>query len=145
MYEFLKDNTASSQPVGNARGINIITVTFIANGTQTAFSVGNNIGTLFSVSINGLVINFVIHILEFTAMSAGRGSYNFRIIDFTSFVTIVLPNSSWPFSDKVQLSSSQDETKFCSLLSKLIKWVKYLLSFSGSVNFKCLECVTKTS
>ena len=54
MYEFLKDNTASSQPVGNARGINIITVTFIANGTQTAFSVGNNIGTLFSVSINGL-------------------------------------------------------------------------------------------
>jgi hypothetical protein len=52
MYEFIKDNVVSSQSQNMA--LNITTVSFIADGTQTNFSVGTSIGTLFSVSMNGI-------------------------------------------------------------------------------------------
>ena len=60
-------------------------------------------------------------IIEFPININNLLKINSLIIDFTSFVTIVLPNSSWPFSDKVQLSSSQDETNILSSFPKLIK------------------------
>jgi len=52
MYEFIKDTNATKRYVNKA--VNITTVTFIADGLQTQFSVGESIGTLFSVSINGI-------------------------------------------------------------------------------------------
>ena len=52
MYEFLKDNTSTGQGVN--RAVNVSTVSFVADGVSTRFSVGGNIGTLFSVSVNGL-------------------------------------------------------------------------------------------
>jgi hypothetical protein len=52
MYEFLKDNVTTSQRQNG--GVTITTVTFIADGNTINFSVGSSIGTLFSVSINGL-------------------------------------------------------------------------------------------
>ncbi len=52
MYEFLKEKTGRKKYVNKA--VNITTVSFIADGLQTEFSVGESIGTLFSVSVNGL-------------------------------------------------------------------------------------------
>jgi hypothetical protein len=52
MYEFIKDNNSIKKQVNKA--INITTVTFVADGLQTVFSVGESIGTLFAVSINGI-------------------------------------------------------------------------------------------
>jgi hypothetical protein len=54
MYEFLLDNTGGTKKFIN-KNVNITVVSFIADGTQTAFSVGESIGTLFSVMVNGLV------------------------------------------------------------------------------------------
>ena len=88
-----------------------------------------------TVSINGLVNNLVIQSVEFSVMFAGSGEYNFNIKDSTSLVTIVFPKLSSPLSDNVKLSSSHDETIICSSLPKFARCVKYLLSFSGSVNF----------
>ena len=45
MYEFIKDNVVSSQ--SQNMPINITTVSFVADGTKTNFSVGTNIGTYF--------------------------------------------------------------------------------------------------
>ena len=53
-------------------------------------------------------------------------------MDTTSF-----PSSSFFFSDNVQLSSSNEEINIWSLLPKLERCVKYLLSFSGSVICIC--------
>ena len=70
-------------------------------------------------------------------MLAGNGEYNFNIMEsiLSSLFTIWFPNSSSDFLDKVQSSFSQEEIKFCSLLPKFARWVRYLLSFSGSITF----------
>jgi len=72
MYEFIKDNVVSSQSLNMA--INITTVSFIADGTQTNFSVGTNIGTLFSVSMNGI---------------GQIRDLSFTFINFTSTITFI--------------------------------------------------------
>jgi len=74
MYEFIKDNVVSSQSQNLA--VNITTVSFIADGTQTNFSVGTNIGTLFSVSMNGI---------------GQIRDLNFTFINFTSTITFFTP------------------------------------------------------
>jgi hypothetical protein len=74
MYEFIKDNVVSSQSLNMA--INITTVSFIADGTQTNFSVGTNIGTLFSVSMNGI---------------GQIRDLSFTFINFTSTITFIEP------------------------------------------------------
>ena len=74
MYEFIKDNVVSSQ--SQNMPINITTVSFIADGTQTNFSVGTNIGTLFSVSINGI---------------GQIRDLSFTFINFTSTITFIEP------------------------------------------------------
>ena len=74
MYEFIKDNVVSSQ--SQNMPINITTVSFIADGTQTNFSVGTNIGTLFSVSMNGI---------------GQIRDLNFTFINFTSTITFFTP------------------------------------------------------
>jgi hypothetical protein len=74
MYEFIKDNVVSSQSQNLA--VNITTVSFIADGTQTNFSVGTNIGTLFSVSMNGI---------------GQIKDLNFTFINFTSTITFLVP------------------------------------------------------
>ncbi len=56
--------------------INITTVSFVADGTQTNFSVGTNIGTLFSVSINGI---------------GQIKDLSFTFINFTSTITFIEP------------------------------------------------------
>lgn len=53
MFEFM-DTKNYSKKYAN-RTIEVTTASFIANGTQTTFSVGENIGFLFFVAINGLV------------------------------------------------------------------------------------------
>ena len=74
MYEFIKDNVVSSQ--SQNMPINITTVSFVADGTQTNFSVGTNIGTLFSVSMNGI---------------GQIRDLNFTFINFTSTITFLVP------------------------------------------------------
>jgi hypothetical protein len=74
MYEFIKDNVVSSQ--SQNMPINITTVSFVADGTQTNFSVGTNIGTLFSVSINGI---------------GQIKDLSFTFINFTSTITFIEP------------------------------------------------------
>jgi hypothetical protein len=74
MYEFIKDNVVSSQ--SQNMPINITTVSFISDGTQTNFSVGTNIGTLFSVSINGI---------------GQIKDLSFTFINFTSTITFIEP------------------------------------------------------
>jgi hypothetical protein len=72
----------------------------------------------------------VIQKVELAVTLAFSGEYNFNIIDSTSssFFTYSLPKASTDFLDSVQ-----DEIKVCSLLPKLARCVKYLLSFSGSI------------
>lgn len=53
MFEFMDTKNYSKK--FEQKSIEVTTATFIANGTQTTFSVGENIGFLFFVSINGLV------------------------------------------------------------------------------------------
>jgi hypothetical protein len=72
MYEFIKDNVVSSQ--SQNMPINITTVSFISDGTQTNFSVGTNIGTLFSVSMNGI---------------GQIRDLSFTFINFTSTITFI--------------------------------------------------------
>ena len=74
MYEFIKDNVVSSQ--SQNMPINITTVSFVADGTKTNFSVGTNIGTLFSVSINGI---------------GQIRDLSFTFINFTSTITFIEP------------------------------------------------------
>jgi hypothetical protein len=74
MYEFIKDNVVSSQ--GQNIPINITTVSFVADGTKTNFSVGTNIGTLFSVSMNGI---------------GQIRDLSFTFINFTSTITFIEP------------------------------------------------------
>jgi hypothetical protein len=50
MYEYIKE----SYPNQINRAVNIATTSFVSNGDETQFSVGENIGTLFSVAINGI-------------------------------------------------------------------------------------------
>ena len=50
MYEYIKE----SYPNQINRAVNIVTTSFVSNGDETQFSVGENIGTLFSVAINGI-------------------------------------------------------------------------------------------
>ena len=88
------------------------------------------------VSINGFAINFVIQNVEFVETFAGNGEYNFNIIESTTSNNIVLPKSSVDFSDSVHPSFSQVEINICSLLPKLARCVKYLLSLSGSINLR---------
>ncbi len=74
MYEFIKDNVVSSQ--SQNMPINITTVSFVTDGTQTNFSVGTNIGTLFSVSMNGI---------------GQIRDLSFTFINFTSTITFIEP------------------------------------------------------
>lgn len=74
MYEFIKDNVVSSQSQNML--INITTVSFVADGTQTNFSVGTNIGNLFSVSMNGI---------------GQIRDLSFTFINFTSTITFIEP------------------------------------------------------
>lgn len=53
MFEFMDTKNYSKK--FEQKSIEVTTASFIANGTQTTFSVGENIGFLFFVSINGLV------------------------------------------------------------------------------------------
>jgi hypothetical protein len=50
MYEYIKE----TYPNQINRAVNILTTSFVSNGDETQFSVGENIGTLFSVAINGI-------------------------------------------------------------------------------------------
>jgi hypothetical protein len=50
MYEYIKE----TYPNQINRAVDIATTSFVSNGDETQFSVGENIGTLFSVAINGI-------------------------------------------------------------------------------------------
>ena len=53
MNEFIQANNYTKKYVN--KYINITIVNFVADGTQTSFGVGEPIGTLFSVAVNGLL------------------------------------------------------------------------------------------
>ena len=74
MYEFIKDTDSKKRYINKA--INIVTVTYMANGVQTDFSVGESIGTLFGVSINGL---------------AQERDVNFSHVNYTSKISFSNP------------------------------------------------------
>ena len=107
--------------------------------------IGGQLTSLFSVnttvSIKGLLINFVIQNVELFCILAGNGEYSFKIIELTtSFgATNVLPKLSVDFLDNVKSSVSQDEIIICSSFPKLARCVRYLLSFEGSSIFNFSE------
>jgi hypothetical protein len=72
MYEFIKDNTTTGQ--GLNRAVDVTTNAFVCDGTKSRFSVGTNIGTLFSVSVNGLA-------------QIRNENYNFR--DYTTTIDMI--------------------------------------------------------
>ena len=74
MNEFMQGNNYTKHYTN--KYINITVTNFIADGTQTTFSVGEPIGTLFSVAINGLL---------------QERNVDFYFIPFTSRVTFVSP------------------------------------------------------
>jgi hypothetical protein len=54
VYEFLKGDKKITKKFVN-KNVNVTVATFVADGTQTVFSVGESIGTLFNVSVNGII------------------------------------------------------------------------------------------
>jgi len=74
MYEFVRDTNDNKKK--STKAVNILTASVIANGVQTEFSVGQTIGTLFSVSINGL---------------AQQRDLHFSHTNYTSKITFSIP------------------------------------------------------
>lgn len=74
MYEFIIDNNTTKKVINKA--ISLTQVTFIGDGLLTQFSVGESIGTLFLVAINGIVQTRDVHYYH---------------IAYTSKITFVTP------------------------------------------------------
>ena len=122
MYEFIKDNTTTGQIGNNA--VNIITISFIASQGQTQFSVGDNIGTLFSVSVNGLS---QIQDLHFTHVN-----YTTKI----TFLNLLPPNAVITIQYYKGINSViLDNT------GKLIQFTKEEFIYTGSLVFDVKQSI----
>ena len=122
MYEFLKDNSSTGQGVNKA--VDITTVVFVADGISTRFSVGGNIGTLFSVSVNGL--------------SQIRDE-NFTFRDYTSTINFIDP----PIAKSIITVQYYKGINSVILdnVGKLIQFAKEEFHYSGSTVFNLSQSI----
>ena len=120
MYEYIKE----SYPNQINRAVNIVTKSFVSNGNETQFSVGENIGTLFSVAINGIA---QIQDLDFTHTQ------------FTSKITFLqnlYPNSTVTIQYYKGINSVMlDNT------GKLIQFRKEEFVYTGSTLFNLSQSI----
>lgn len=116
MYEFLKDNTNTGQ--GLSRTVDVKTVAFICDGTKSRFSVGTNIGTLFSVSVNGLA-------------QIRNENYTFR--DYTTTIDMIEP----PLSGSILTIQYYEGVNSVILdnVGKLLQFAKEEFIYTGSTTF----------
>lgn len=116
MYEFLKDNTNTGQ--GLSRTVDVSTNSFICDGTKSRFSVGTNIGTLFSVSVNGLA-------------QIRDENYSFR--DYTTTIDLIEP----PLSGSILTIQYYKGINSVILdnVGKLLQFAKEEFIYTGSTTF----------
>lgn len=122
MYEFLKDNTTTGQGVN--RAVDVSTVSFVADGSKTRFSVGGNIGTLFSVSVNGL-------------SQIRDESFSFR--DYTS--TINFNDAPLPSSVITVQYYKGINSVILDNVGKLIQFAKEEFHYTGSTVFNLSQSI----
>jgi len=121
MYEFIKTDT-SINPIN--RAVNIINTSFIVKDGETQFSVGENIGTLFSVSINGIS---QIRDLNFT-----HTNYTSKI----TFLQSLYPNSVVTINYYKGINSVMlDNT------GKLIQFLREEFTYTGSTVFNLSQSI----
>lgn len=122
MYEFIKDNISTGQ--GLKRALDVTTVSFIADGTKTRFSVGTNIGTLFAVSVNGL---------------AQIRNENFTFKDYTSVINFI----DAPFIGSVITIQYYKGITSVILdnVGKLIQFTKEEFHYTGSTVFNLSQSI----
>jgi hypothetical protein len=84
MYEFVNQNAISKKFI--SKTVNIVTANQMAIGGQTLFNVGEFIGTLFTVAINGIIQTKDVHYYHIAYTS--RITFEEAIPDF-SIVTII--------------------------------------------------------
>lgn len=122
MYEYIKDSDAKKRYTNKA--INIVTTTFIANGSQTDFSVGENIGTLFGVSINGL---------------AQIRDEHFIHNSYTSKLTFEIPPLN---SDVITIQHYPGRTSvILDNTGKLIQFTQEIFIYNGTLQFNLSQSI----
>jgi hypothetical protein len=122
MYEFIKDNNSTGQSL--KRAVDVTTKTFIADGTKSRFGVGTNIGTLFSVSVNGL---------------AQIRDLNFSFKDYTSTIDLIDP----PLVNSVITIQFYKGINSVILdnVGKLIQFSKEEFIYTGSTFFNLTQSI----
>lgn len=122
MYEFIKDNTSTGQ--GFKKAVDIKTVSFIADGAKTRFSVGANIGTLFSVSVNGL---------------AQIKNESFSFVDYTSTINF---NEAPLLKSVITIQYYKGITSvILDNVGKLIQFAKEEFIYTGSTVFNLSQSI----
>lgn len=121
MYEFIKDDL-NLNPIN--RAVNIINVSFVVQDGERQFSVGENIGTLFSVAVNGI---------------AQIRDFDFEHVPYTSKITFLeslYPNSVVTIQYYKGLNSVMlDNT------GKLIQFIKEEFIYTGSTVFNLSQSI----
>ena len=121
MYEFIKGDT-SINPIN--RAVNIINTSFIVKEGDTQFSVGENIGTLFSVSING--------ISQIRDLNFSHTNYTSKI----TFLQSLYPNSVVTINYYKGINSVMlDNT------GKLIQFIREEFTYTGSTVFNLSQSI----
>jgi hypothetical protein len=121
MYEFIKGDT-SINPIN--RAVNIINTSFIVKEGDTQFSVGENIGTLFSVSING--------ISQIRNLNFSHTNYTSKI----TFLQSLYPNSVVTINYYKGINSVMlDNT------GKLIQFIREEFTYTGSTVFNLSQSI----
>lgn len=121
MYEFIKDDL-NINPF--RRAVNIINTSFVVQDGETQFSVGENIGTLFSVSINGIA--------QIRGLNFDHTQYTSKI----TFLQSLYPNSVVTIEYYRGLNSVMlDNT------GKLIQFTKEEFTYTGSTVFNLSQSI----
>jgi hypothetical protein len=120
MYEYIKETF----PNQINRAVNIVNKSFVSKGDETQFSVGENIGTLFSVAINGIA---QIQNIDFT-----HTQFTSKI----SFLQSLYPNSIITIQYYKGINSVMlDNT------GKLIQFKKEEFVYTGSTLFNVSQSI----
>jgi hypothetical protein len=116
MYEFVNQNAISKKFI--SKTVNIVTANQMAIGGQTLFNVGEPIGTLFTVAINGIIQIKDVHYYHIAYTS--RITFEEAIPDF-SIVTIIY----YKGKNSIILDN----------FGKLLKVKTEIFTYSSGVNF----------
>jgi len=116
MYEFVNQNAISKKFI--SKTVNIVTANQMAIGGQTLFNVGEPIGTLFTVAINGIIQTKDVHYYHIAYTS--RITFEEAIPDF-SIVTIIY----YKGKNGIILDN----------FGKLLKVKTEIFTYSSSINF----------